>query len=71
MCLVTVDVTDFCINKPKPFWPGLKSFKFNGSGVCYEVAVCICTGDIVCINGPFPCGQWSDLKIVWHGLMGE
>jgi hypothetical protein len=25
----------------------------------------------VWINGPFPCGQWSDLKIFWHALMGE
>ena len=70
MCLVTVDGTDFCINEPKPFWPGWKSFKFNGPGVCYEVALCICTGDIVWINGPFPCGQWPDLKIVRHALMG-
>ena len=23
------------------------------------------------INGPFSCGQWSDLKIFWHALMGE
>ena len=23
------------------------------------------------INGPFPCGQCSDLKIFWHTLMGE
>ena len=71
MCLVTVDGTDFRINEPKPFWPGWKSFKFNGPGVRYEVALCICTGDIVWINGPFPCGQWPDLKIFRHALMGE
>ena len=68
---MTLNGTDFQINEPKPFWPGWKSFKFNGPGVCYKVALCICTGDIVWINRPFPCGQWSDLKIFWHALMSE
>ena len=70
MCLVTVDGTDFCINEPKPFGLGGKSFKFNGPGVCYEVALCTCTGDIVWINGIFPCGQWPHLSIFRHALMG-
>jgi DDE superfamily endonuclease len=29
----------------------------------YEVALCIRTGDIVWVSGPFPAGQWPDLKI--------
>jgi hypothetical protein len=29
----------------------------------YEVAICIQTGDIVWIYGPFPCGKWPDIKI--------
>ena len=71
MCLVTVDGKDFCINEPKPFWPGWKSFKFNGPGVHYEATFCIYTGDIVWINGPNPCGQWPDLRILRNALMGE
>jgi hypothetical protein len=70
-CLVTVDGTDFRINEPTPFWPGWKSFKFNGPGVRYEVALCIRSGDLVWINGPFPCGHWPDLKIFRHALIFE
>ena len=30
----------------------------------------MCTGDnIVWINWPLPCGQWSDFKIFKHALM--
>ena len=39
------------------------SHKFKGAGVRYEVAVCIATGHIVWVNGPFPCGAWPDIKI--------
>jgi hypothetical protein len=45
---VTVDAGTDCsiVNKkPTPFWSGWKSFKFNGPGVCYAVAVCIRSGD--------------------------
>jgi len=35
------------------------------------VAVCIQTGDIVWINGPFPCGWWPDLKIFKHDLVNR
>ena len=71
MCLVPVDGTDFCINEPKPFWPGWESFKFNGPGVHYEATLYICTGVVVWINGPNPCGKWPDLKILRNTLMGE
>ena len=37
--------------------------------------MCIQTGWIVWVNGPFPCGEWSDLKIaldsVVHLLTGD
>ncbi len=29
----------------------------------YEVGVCINTGWIVWMNGPYPCGDWPDLSI--------
>ena len=71
MCLVTVDGTDICTKEPKPFWPGWKSFKFNGPGVHYEAALCICTGEIVQINGSNTCGQWPDLRFLRNAWMSE
>jgi hypothetical protein len=32
------------------------------------VAVCISTGWIVWLNGPYRCGSWNDLKIAKDGL---
>lgn len=46
------------------------SHKFKGRGLRYEVGVCIQTGDIVWINGPFPCGKRSDLGIARQGVIG-
>lgn len=43
--------------------------KFNHSGLKYEVGVCIETGYIVWINGPFRCGQ-NDLNISRTALLG-
>ena len=70
-CLVLVDGTDFCINKPMPYSPKWYSHKFNGPGLCYKVGISIINGDIVWINGPFPCGSWSDIKIFRNGLINE
>jgi hypothetical protein len=39
------------------------SHKFNGPGVRHKLAVCIQSGEIVWINGPFPCGSWPDIRI--------
>lgn len=63
VCLVTVDGTDFPIYEPNPFWKGWWSHKFNGPGLRYEIAICIVTGHIVWVNGPFPCGAYSDIGI--------
>ncbi len=35
----------------------------------YELATTIATGDIVWINGPFPCGAWNDITIFRHSLL--
>ena len=43
--------------------------KFNGSGLKYEVAVCIATGDIVWINGAFRCGE-NDFNILRQAIVG-
>jgi DDE superfamily endonuclease len=68
-CKVTVDGTDCPIQEPSPFSPKWYSHKFKGPGLRYEVAVCIQTGWIVWVNGPYPCGSWPDLKIARHWLV--
>ena len=54
-----------------PFSTEWYSHKFKGAGLCYEVGICIQTGDIVWFNGPFPCGEWPDLKIFRSKLKGK
>ena len=44
------------------------SHKFKSAGTRYEVGVCIQTGDICWINGPFMCGRWPDINIFRVGL---
>ena len=67
-CLLSVDGTYFSIREPIPFDPKWYSHKFNGPGLRYEIGVCIQTGWIVWLNGPFPCGEWSDLAIARSSL---
>lgn len=67
--MVTVDGTDFRIEQPTPFKKKWYSFKFNGPGLRYEVAVSILGGDVVWTNGPFPCGSWPDISIFRSGLI--
>ncbi|KAI2500891.1 hypothetical protein MHU86_13552 [Fragilaria crotonensis] len=68
-CKVAVDGVDFPILEPAPFDSQWFSHKFRGPGIRYEVAVCIQTGDIVWVNGPFKCGKYPDVKIFKEGLM--
>ena len=35
----------------------------------YEFGICIQTGWIVWVNGPYPAGEWSDLAIARSSLM--
>ena len=55
-------------NNPANFWKGWYSHKFKHAGVRYEVGICIQTGWIVWVNGPFPAGDWPDLNIFRAGL---
>jgi DDE superfamily endonuclease len=66
---VSVDGTDFTIREPTPFSPRWFSHKTNGPGVRYEIAIAIQTGEPVWINGPFPCGTWTDLRIARYALV--
>jgi hypothetical protein len=70
-CLVTVDGTYFSINEPKPWDSKWFSHKHDGPGVRYEFAICIQTGQIVWINGPFPCGPNTDIVIFRQALIHQ
>jgi hypothetical protein len=63
ICRMSVDGTDFRIREPQPFNPKWYSEKFNGPRLRYEVGICIRTGWICWLNGPFPCGHWPDIRI--------
>jgi hypothetical protein len=67
-CLVTIDCTDCKVTKQGKSKKAFYSFKFKSSGLRYEIAICIKTGHIVWIHGPFPCGDWPDVKIFRHCL---
>ena len=67
-CLVSVDGVDCKMPNLKPFWDGWYSQKYNGAGIRWEVGVCIRTGEIVWIHGPFCPGRWNDLEIFRHSM---
>jgi hypothetical protein len=56
------------IQEPQPFSKKWYSHKFHGAGLRYEVGLSIERGDIVWINGPFPCGDWPDVRIFRYSL---
>lgn len=65
--LVTIDGTDMPIELG--FNKAFYGVKFNHSGLKYEIAVCIATGHIVWINGPFRCGE-NDLNVSRTAITG-
>lgn len=67
--MIGVDGTDFPIAEHGRAFASHK-FKMK-SGLRYEVALCIKTGDIVWVNGPYPCGQWNDISIFRDSLMSH
>ena len=66
-CFISVDGTDCPVFEPWPFSTKMYSHKLNGPGLKYEVAVCLKTGRIVWINGPFA-GSKNDGTIFREGL---
>ena len=65
---MSIDGTDCRIQEPTPFDPLWYSHKFNGPSVRYEVGICIQTGWIVWVHGPFPAGDFPDIEIFRLGL---
>jgi DDE superfamily endonuclease len=71
-CLVSVDGTHFHVKQPTLFKTAKKffSYKFKKPALAYEVALCIHTGSIVWINGPFP-GTYHDITIFRTSLQSH
>jgi hypothetical protein len=63
-----VDGVDCPIQEPYPFHKGIFSEKPNGPGYKYEVGVCIKTGAIVWVNGPFKAGKHDSTIFKEDGL---
>ena len=80
-CLASIDCTDCHFQQilvDNPEKPGKKmvnkslfSYKMNGPGLRYEIGLSLLSNDIVWINGPFCPGDWNDLEIFRHSLMGR
>ena len=66
-----VDGTDFWICELKPFAKAFYSHKFVKAGLCYEVGLCIQTGLIVWINGPFAVGKYNNITIFRSKMIYE
>ena len=65
-CLMSIDGTDFRILQTGMATKGnsFASHKYAGkSALRYEIGVSILGGDLVWINGPYPAGTWTDIKI--------
>ena len=61
--LKTLDGLDHRIMEQSPYSPSWWSFKFNGPGLRYEVALEVESGHVVWAFGGLPCGRFPDLKI--------
>lgn len=66
---MSVDGTDFRIQQLQPWSKSWYSYKYNAPGLRYEVGLCILSGRIVWVHGPFPPGDWNDITIFRHSLI--
>lgn len=62
-CFTSLDGVDFKILEPSPFSPVWFSHKFRSAGLRYELALNVRTGFMVWVNGGYPCGMYSDLRL--------
>ena len=63
-----MDGTDCPINEPTPFSTAWYSHKINSAALRYELTVSTRKAHIVSVNGPWPAGSYSDLKIFRNGV---
>ncbi len=68
---MSIDGTDCAILEPHPLDPRNFSFKLNGPGLRYEMALSIRTGMIVWVYGGKPCGSWPDLRLARHRFVHQ
>jgi len=63
-CMMSIYCTECpCYEPGDEFDKQMYSKKHNGPGIKYEIGVCIRTGHIVWINGPFKAGELNDLGV--------
>ena len=69
--MMSIDCLDWmCYEPGGRFDTQMYSKKHNGPGIKYEVGICIRTGLIVWINGPFKAGEMNDLQVFESMLEG-
>ena len=62
-CTLQADATDCKTTNQGVCLQAFFSFKFKSSGLCYELGLNICTGDVSwLLCGPFVPGDWNDVK---------
>ena len=65
--MISVDGVDFLIREPWPFVAAISniwySHKYIKPALRYEIGLCIRTGHIVWVHGPFPAGKHNDETI--------
>lgn len=60
---MSVDGTECPIQELNPFSPIWYSHKLNDAGLRYEIGISLGTGNIVWANGPYRCGDYTDLMV--------
>jgi hypothetical protein len=55
--------------EPSEFSPKWYSHKFHGTGLRYEIGLCIRTGEIFWAHGGLPCGAWPDLRLARDAII--
>ena len=68
---MSIDGIDFKIFNSSTRTTKYYSYKINHTGLRYEVGLNIQTGDIVWTTGPYPPGEWTDIRIFLAELAGK
>ena len=67
-CLVPVDGADFYTVELWLFSTKWRSPEFDGTDLCCEIMAYAQIRWITVVNGPLPCGNWTDLHVARHVL---
>ena len=69
--VLSIDGTHCPIQEPTPWDSKWKSHKLGCAGVAYEVGLRIHSNDLAWVHGPYPAGEFNDLKIFRDKLKGK